>query len=297
MWRLFHQFHFTAKISSSWAPIEEIFKTYEPEVITIPLPFDDPILAINKYMKLDLHKDTKEIQFHAESGGGKSTMLTNMAIMFSKLYGNVFNYMPQNVNVINSDNMTILDYFGLNLPIDTLKNHKKELIKIALNLADDLNVGKNWFNEDSISKPLDRIPSGGEEKRIALIQTILLLFLQIKLKLPYKKLLLVDEATSGLDKKNFELVRDKIFKTLVTHGIIMVYIDHHENNDIDIVPIDIIKEEIVADKRLPEIRNEIATVWSTLSNVLIGTDDFTDKKYYEPIEVRIRPIVNGILRK
>ena len=289
MWRLFHLFHFTAKISSSWAPIEEIFSTFEYEVETKPLLFDNPIVAINSYMNLELPLDTKEIQLCAESGGGKTTMLTNMAIMFTKVYGDIIGYMAQNVNVINSDNMTILDYFGLNLPSGIIDSHKNELVTIALELAAALNISEKWFNKESISKPLDRTPSGGEEKRIALIQTILLLFLQIKLGLPYKKLLLVDEATSGLDKKNFELVRIKIFKKLVDCGIVMVYIDHHENNDPSIVQIEIIKEEAPTVKKLPEICESTSSTWSALTEVIIGSNDMTDKKYYDQFEVLVRP--------
>ena len=224
-------------------------------------------------------------------------MLTNMAIMFAKRYGDVISYMPQNVNVINSDDMTILDYFGLNVPKEIIENHREALIEVALELAADLNISDTWFNKKSILKPLDRTPSGGEEKRLALIQTILLLFLQIKLGLEHKKLLLVDEATSGLDKENFDLVRENIFKRLVAHGIIMVYIDHHENDDSDIVLVDITKEEVSPISRLPLIQERLVSVWTSLAEIIISfNSDDDNREHYESLDVVYRPNVVAKIR-
>ena len=292
MWRLFHLFHQTAKVASGWSTLETITRTIILEVNVEKLPFNDPIDALNKCLKLDLSSGTRNVQICGESGVGKSTLLLNCVIMLEKLYGNVFNYMPQNVNVIKSEKISLYEFLTMDIPIELKDdNNKKVITKIILRLATELKLSEKVVCRDTLFEPLKK-PSGGEEKRIALIQTVLNTFLQIELGLPIKRILICDEPTSGLDKANHDIVENMFNRLIEEHDIVKIEISHHENVG-EIVKLDVIKEDVPKRQVWCDLDDEkTGLMW--IIDMAIGMDPTDDD--FEPMEVKEKPSVKAIVQ-
>ena len=170
-------------------------------------------------------------------------------------------------------------------------NNKKVITKIILRLATELKLSEKVVSRDTLFEPLKK-PSGGEEKRIALIQTILNTFLQIELGLPIKRILICDEPTSGLDKANHDIVENMFSRLIEEHDIVKIEISHHENVG-DIVKLDVIKEDVPKRQVWCELDDEKnGLMW--IIDMAIGTESIDDD--FEPIAVKEKPTVKAIIQ-
>ena len=244
MWRLFHQFHYLAQNASSWASLEEIIKV----VIlknegTIPIPPRNPLIALCETMDIEFDSKFREFKLEAESAGGKTTFLKKIAIKLLVKYGSIFKFMEQKKNIIKSNDMTVFEYLTLGLHDWQLHDHREKIIENILMLCKKMNISDHVVNRDTLIKPFEK-PSGGEENRIGFLQTILPIYLGISLDHDIPKILLIDEATSGLDENTFLLVRNIFDELRDTYNIILVVVDHHTTDDSKVTKLDVHKKEM-----------------------------------------------------
>ena len=161
------------------------------------------------------------------SGSGKSTLLQIAGLLDSPTKGEIFingkkcdHLSQENKNLIRKkyigfvyQNFYLLDSFSAleNIIIPQLINGSsyKSAKKRAINLLSSLGLSKRIDN-----KP--RELSGGEKQRVAILRAIA--------NMP--KIILADEPTGNLDKKNSENVI-KIIKNLVSHYKISFIIATH----------------------------------------------------------------------
>jgi len=269
MWRLFHLFNRTARDASAWGPLEKLIVDYSRHHQTRMVIETEKLVDVEKCLCQEMGIDVsfKECKINGPSASGKSTFILNLAIKLFNKYGPVISFMEQNKHVIKSNNMTVLQYLTLGLPEVEMKN----VIDTILELATRLNVSKNVISKKLLKKPLKK-PSGGEENRIGFIQTILPIYLAIKNGDHIKPILLVDEATAGLDKETFKLVREIFSELRDEHGIKLVTIDHHEIEDDNITYLKVIKKDIVLKNPLMEIKDDLSW-WDKIIEMLIGSDE------------------------
>ena len=183
------------------------------------------IVALNK-INLEL-SDGQSIGLLGPSGSGKSTLLQIAGLLDNPTNGEIIingekcDTLPQEKkNLIRKkyigfiyQNFYLLDSFSAleNIIIPQLINGSsyKSAKKRAINLLSSLGLSKRIDN-----KP--RELSGGEKQRVAILRAIA--------NMP--KIILADEPTGNLDKKNSENVI-KIIKDLVSHYKISFIIATH----------------------------------------------------------------------
>lgn len=155
------------------------------------------------------------------SGSGKSTLLKLLAdlipITSGDIYYNNINYSeydPIELRKIISYCVQVPYLFG-----DTVADNLEFLFKIRkqsvnmdriLELLRRFNLDKSYIN-----KKINQL-SGGEKQRIALIRNLLYI----------PDILLLDEVTSALDKKNGQII-EKYIKELNNLGVTVIWVTHN----------------------------------------------------------------------
>lgn len=290
MWRLFHTLHITARTASGWSTLEILVDDVIMKVETPKLPFESSVKIINKCLNIKLKECTKHIQICGPSGAGKSTLVEDLAIKIVKTYGYICEYMPQSVNVIKNEHLSMYQYLTMYIPKD-LHKHKNTIIDIILKLANDLSISDTVVNLVALDSSI-KDPSGGEEKRFAFIQMILKTLLSVKLNMPIKPILFLDEPTSGLDKNNHKRVEEILDMLIKKYGVCIIEISHNENISDDIVRLDVIKTDKVKKKVWSKIEDNGGL--SYYIDMITGESEVNYD--YEPTDIREKPDVNAIIQ-
>ncbi|MGL5694096.1 MAG: ABC transporter ATP-binding protein [Peptostreptococcaceae bacterium] len=157
-----------------------------------------------------------------QSGSGKSTLLKLCADLIPISEGDIYfmgksytNYNPTELRKRISYCVQIPHLFGkivydnLEFPFK-VRNEKVDNNKLEILL--------NRFNLDSsyLNKNIDSL-SGGEKQRISIIRNLIYT----------PEVLLLDEATASLDKKNAQVI-EKYIKELNNSGVTVLWITHSE---------------------------------------------------------------------
>ena len=205
---------------------------------------------------INIDFDEKGITFIAgASGNGKSTLLS--------LIGGIDKYDDGEILVDGVDLKTLkpkqLDAYR-NSYVDFIiqENTLIPSLTVAENVRLEKSIHGQYASDEEVNEALDivglsgfgdRIPaeiSGGEKKRVAIARTLLM----------NVKVILVDEPTASLDKKNTEIIWDVLKKYAENHLIIAVT---HKEDVMQkyadrIITLD--KGEIIDDKRLTRKKKE-----------------------------------------
>lgn len=161
-----------------------------------------------------------------ESGKGKSTLLNILGLLetcegkviiegkeihdkntkeIRKLLKNKIGYLFQNFALI--DDLSVYENLKIVLKRDEKKNSKdiigKQLKKVGM--------------EDALNKKIYQL-SGGEQQRIAIVRLIL----------HKSEIILADEPTGSLDRKNAAIVMD-LLKNFHTQGKTIIMVSHDES--------------------------------------------------------------------
>ena len=199
---------------------------------------------------INIDFDEKGITFIAgASGNGKSTLLS--------LIGGIDKYEDGEILVDGVDLKTLspkqLDAYR-NSYVDFIiqENTLIPSLTVAENVRLEKSIHGEYPSDEEVNEALDivglngfgdRIPaeiSGGEKKRVAIARTLLM----------NVKVILVDEPTASLDKKNTEIIWDVLKKYSENHLIIAVTHKEEVMQKYGDRIITLDKGEIVDDKRL-----------------------------------------------
>lgn len=208
---------------------------------------------------INIDFDEKGITFIAgASGNGKSTLLS--------LIGGIDRYEEGEILVDGVDLKTLttkqLDAYR-NSYVDFIiqENTLIPSLTVAENVRLERSINGQYASDEEVNEALeivglggfgDRIPaeiSGGEKKRVAIARTLLM----------NVEVILVDEPTASLDKKNTKIIWDVLKKYSENHLIIAVT---HNESVIEqygdrVITLD--KGKIVDDKRLTKTKKKSST--------------------------------------
>ncbi len=201
---------------------------YIIELENVHVSLKSKVETINVLRGINLKiPENNRISIMGESGAGKSTLAMTIAGLELISKGKIFfkgsaihdlkedelaNYRSKNVGIIFQSfnllpSMTALE--NVNLPNE-----------ISGNLNDD-KKGIELLNSVGLKNRLDHYPhqlSGGEQQRVAIARSLI----------SSPKILIADEPTGNLDKKNSEEVMKLIFKLQSNFGSTLILATHDE---------------------------------------------------------------------
>ena len=219
MWWIFHTIHNGSNRAARWTTFEDILKRVKFERTVVKRDWDD-IKDLSTILGFDVPNDVAEICISGKSGSGKSTIIKKILARLY-LYSNEIKwlYMDQRMKVIESSCVKVRDFVTEYLPKDI--RCTKDTERQIIHWAEKLLISK-VINLKTLDKPFSS-PSGGEEKRIMILRTLLPLLMEIS----SVEIIFADEITAGLDNTSWQAVRD-ILVSLKERGIRIIQIDHHE---------------------------------------------------------------------
>ena len=225
MWWLFFMFHNASSDASEWATLEEYLKS------TVSEDYQYKKL-LKEYNISEEYPKSKEYQIIGKSGSGKSTWMLSEVINLFRNYEVNWIYLDQRMIIPKTSCITIREF------VSSFIKHNYDNDQLILHWANILELD-TVINRNTLDKSF-MSPSGGEEKRIIILQK----FLPILVGEKTVKVIFADEITAGLDPNTQKIVRDLIDIVKSKYGIIVVNIDHHEYNSEDLVKIGVIKEDV-----------------------------------------------------
>jgi len=213
MWWLFNMFHTAASNAAEWSSLEQYLQSVVPEPPRYKQPLHDYQLSDQ------IKNQNTEYQLCGKSGTGKSTFMLREVMTLYRNYTDGWLYLDQQMSVPKSSCITIRQFLCnfINEELHFLQPTSQTIIYWAafLQLSDIINL---TTLEKSFTSP-----SGGEVKRINILQMLLPIFMnQIKIKV-----LFLDEITSGLDDETHTIVRKLLDHLKTDYNITIVNIDHH----------------------------------------------------------------------
>lgn len=200
-WRIMAKMRSISEKSSGWGSLEKCLKTYRAYT------------KANNPLTIDIPMSGDEIQLCGESGCGKTTLMREAVIRaFVDSFPKQFIYMEQRMCLVKT-NQSIQSFM-----YDDLNNYP-ESPKILLRYAQMLKID-NIINVHTLNKQFIR-PSGGEEKRIMILRTLMPVILGEQVKVVFN-----DEITAGLDYECWLCVRALVGE-IKQRGVKFITIDHH----------------------------------------------------------------------
>ena len=275
MWWLFFMFHRASSNASDWATLEEYLKS----VVSEHYKFKD---CLKEYNISDDFPRSKEFQVVGKSGSGKSTWMLSEVINLFRQYDVDWMYLDQRMVIPKTSCITIREFTTA-----FIKDVNDSQILHWANILELDTV----INRDTLDKSFIT-PSGGEEKRIIILQK----FLPILIGEKTVKVIFADEITAGLDPNTQKIVRKLIELIKSRYGIIVVNIDHHKYTSDDLVRIGVVKEEVTTASYLTETYvEESKTCIDRMLKYFDFSHRYTKIKYEEksikyPPKVRLKKI-------
>ena len=206
IWWLFHMFNDASREASEWGPLKDFLIKH--------IPKNKENVKENLEQYTILEKDNLEYKIMGESGKGKSTWMRQELIKLYRKYIVNWIYFDQNMVIPISKLVKIYDFINkdnLNISHNSIY-HWAKILKL-----------EKIINENTINKPFSK-PSGGETKRIIILQKLLPILLNYKTI----KIIFCDEITAGLDIENQTIIRNLIEILKNKYRIKIVNIDHHK---------------------------------------------------------------------
>ena len=224
-WWLFHMFNRASKQAATWASLE---------------PYLIDVVEEEQYYKNNLNnynindKTSKEYKINGQSGSGKSTWMKTELIRLFRNFKVCWLYLDQKMVIPKTSCVSIYEFL-----IDGNYNiSQSDIFKWSSQLKLD-----DVINLETLYKPFAS-PSGGEEKRIIILQK----FLPILLNYKKIKIIFTDEISAGLDHDTQLIVRQFIEILKYQYNIIIVNIDHHKYKTEDLIKLSATK---VMDREYP----------------------------------------------
>lgn len=257
IWWLFHMFNSASQQAAEWGPI----KKYIIEHIPKKENYTKSIL----YNYSILNNDVLEYKIMGESGKGKSTWMRQEII---RLYRNhIVNWIYFDQNMIIPKSKLVKIYNFLN----------KDKLDISYNCifqwAKVLKL-EGIINENTINKPFNK-PSGGETKRIIILQKLLPILLHFKTV----KVIFCDEITAGLDEENQQIIRNLLEILKTKYGIKIVNIDHHKITSDNLLRLNV----KITDFKVHLPKKDKTTIKKYYDFGYSKAKDNTDEEYLPPI--------------
>ena len=230
MWWLFHSFHNASASASDWATLEPYLKSVVSETI-----IDKKCLYTYEISKESTYPPSKEYQIIGNSGAGKSTWMLAEVIQLFRIYKVNWLYLDQRMVIPKTSCITIREFMTT-----FLKNKDLVFNRIDTQILYWAKVLKleSIINKDTLSASFVS-PSGGEEKRIIILQKLLPILMEDSVV----TVIFADEITAGLDKTTQGIVRNLIEIVKNRYGITVVNIDHHTYTSESLVKIGVTKVE------------------------------------------------------
>jgi len=225
MWWLFFMFHNASSEAAEWSALEDYLKSVVEEDCRKKTKLYD-------YSITDHHQKSKEYQIVGKSGSGKSTWMLAEVISLYRNYNVNWIYLDQRMIIPKTSYLTIREFLSAFVTKDSYS-----LDSLIIDWAKYLEL-EAVINRNTLYKCFES-PSGGEEKRIIILQKLL----PILNGESNIKVIFADEITAGLDPNTHKLVRSLIERLKTEYDITIVNIDHHEYESSDLVKIGVVKEE------------------------------------------------------
>lgn len=188
---------------------------------------DTKIVALNKInIKFE---ENKIYVIMGNSGAGKSTLLQNIGLLDNLTSGDIIidgthiskMTEKEKANIRRDKIGFIFQSFYLN---PYMKAYENVMLPLLLNKsltnADKKEKAIKLLNEVGLKDRINHFPkelSGGEQQRVAIARSLA----------NGPKIILADEPTGNLDRKNEELIM-KIFKKLKNHNKCIIIVSHNE---------------------------------------------------------------------
>lgn len=238
-WYLFWTVKSLVVSTAPWSQYAEFITNSQPSSTDLVKP-NSP-----SEMMIIFEKSYEEIELIGPSGCGKTTLMRkiiakicNKFMLGYILYIDQFAYLPsqQLINIYYAS-----AFSKENLPA----KFEEELLR----RADQLSIS-NIINRDTLKKPFSN-PSGGEKKRIIFLKYILPILMNSSTVM----IAFLDEVSAGLDADSFAKVRVMIEEVKIK-GVKVVFIDHHENNCINTLKVEVFKEiRQIPHKPIPKVQS------------------------------------------
>lgn len=260
IWDLFFMINNLSNVTTEWCILEKYINSYAKDTDFIKNNLKE--YNINEFDDKSID-NSLEYKIVGKSGEGKSTWMISEVIRLYRKYNINWLYLDQRMVIPKSKYLSIYKFL-----ISYLNNNyeRKFLESEILKLAENLNINK-IVNKDTLDKPFES-PSGGEEKRIIILQK----FLPIIINDQKVKVIFLDEITSGLDSENQIIIRNLIEKIKTEFKIKIINIDHHEYDSNDFIEIGVQK---ISDKKVINFNNnDENTKNNTFSNNIFTFDLF-----------------------
>jgi putative ABC transport system ATP-binding protein len=163
------------------------------------------------------------------SGSGKTTLLNLIGCLDTPTKGQIF-YQNEKISVKNNDYMTdfrrnhvgfVFQFYNLIATLTAMENIEIILELMNLRFAEIKDRARVWLNMVGLEGKEDKFPfqlSGGEQQRVA--------FARALCKGP--KIVLADEPTGNLDRRNEELLVDLMVRLNHETKTTFVIVTHNE---------------------------------------------------------------------
>lgn len=271
-WWLFNRIHDMFITGSDWGCLESILEEYQETKPIVIAKLLDPTTHIPDFERCD------KIRLHGDSGCGKTTYMRRLLEIIHSATPNQVVYLTQNANVPKASHITAFRYLTMFVrdKIDPTILKQK-----VLEYCDHVGLS-GLINEETIDQPFVK-PSGGEQKRLVVLQRILPLL--INPQHHGKKLVCLDEVSTGLDLES----RNSMYRLLNTlTGVKMLVIDH----DISVEFVGVTKN--VKSRKIPDLEVVVkkqSTFWRDIGLIKYILSFYTDKSKKPPTKIKQRPDV------
>ena len=172
----------------------------------------------------------KLIALTGPSGSGKSTLIHLLALLDTPQLGsysllssdNLFSYSDKKKSVYRKNNLSIVfQNFNLFSDLTALENVMLPNLNFNKEKIDTFNLAKSLLTKVGLENRLNHRPaelSGGEKQRVAIARSLI----------NKPKLILADEPTGSLDRKNAENILELLNK-IKNPGTLVIFATHNKS--------------------------------------------------------------------
>lgn len=197
------------------------------ENVHVNLKSNVEVVRVLKGINLKISAN-KSISIMGHSGAGKSTLAMTIAGLETVTEGKVF-YKDKPIHNLKEDELA--DYRSKNVGIIFQSFNLLPSMTALENVNLPLEISGNFINDEKGIKLLESVGlghrishyphelSGGEQQRVAIARSLI----------SSPEILIADEPTGNLDKKNSKEVIELIFKLQKTHKSTLILVTHDKS--------------------------------------------------------------------